>query len=57
MQIHFLFVKLRKQLDKHKGKKVYGYLPKPVKATVDEIVAILAHDSSIEKLYDEWNSW
>lgn len=55
MQIHFLFVKLRKQLDKHKGKKVYGYLPKPIKATVDEIVAILAQDSSIEKLYDEWN--
>ena len=55
MQIHFLFVKLRKQLDKHKGKKVYGYLPKPIKATVDEIVAILSHDSSIEKLYDEWN--
>ena len=55
MQIHFLFVKLRKQLDKHKGKKVYGYLPKPIKATVDEIVAILSKDSSIEKLYDEWN--
>lgn len=54
-EIHFLFVKLRKQLDKHKGKKVYGYLPKPVKATVDEIVAILSQDSSIEKLYDEWN--
>lgn len=54
-EIHFLFVKLRKQLDKHKGKRVYGYLPKPVKTTVDEIVAILAQDSSIEKLYDEWN--
>ena len=54
-EIHFLFVKLRKQLDKYKGKKVYGYLPKPIKATVDEIAAILSHDSSIEKLYDEWN--
>ena len=54
-EIHFLFVKLRKQLDKHKGKKVYGYLPKPIKGTVNQIVAILSQDSSIEKLYDEWN--
>ena len=54
-EIHFLFVKLRKQLDQHKGKKVYGYLPKPVKETVNQIVAILSQDSSIEKLYDEWN--
>ena len=54
-EIHFLFVKLRKQLDKHKGKKVYGYLPKPIKETVNQIVTILSHDSSIEKLYDEWN--
>ena len=55
MEIHFLFVKLRKQLDQHKGKKVYGYLPKPIKDTVNQIVTILSHDSSIEKLYDEWN--
>ena len=54
-EIHFLFVKLRKQLDKHKGKKVYGYLPKPIKETVNQIVTILSQDSSIEKLYDEWN--
>ena len=54
-EIHFLFVKLRKQLDKHKGKKVYGYLPRPIKETVNQIVTILSHDSSIEKLYDEWN--
>ena len=54
-EIHFLFVKLRKQLDKHKGKKVYGYLPKSIKETVNQIVAILSQDSSIEKLYDEWN--
>ena len=55
MEIHFLFVNLRKQLDQHKGKKVYGYLPKPIKDTVNQIVTILSHDSSIEKLYDEWN--
>ena len=54
-QLQFLFVKLRKQLDQHKGKKVYGYLPKEIKATVNEIVAHLASESAIEELYKEWD--
>ena len=54
-QIQFLFVKLRKLLDQHKGKKVYGYLPKPIKATVNEIVAHLSAEPAIEELYKEWN--
>ena len=54
-QLQFLFVKLRKQLDRHKGKKVYGYLPKPIKATVNEIVAQLSAEPAIEELYKEWN--
>ena len=54
-QLQFLFVKLRKQLDQHKGKKVYGYLPKPIKATVNEIVVQLSAEPSIEELYKEWN--
>ena len=54
-QLRFLFVKLRKQLDQHKGKKVYGYLPKQIKATVNEIVAHLASEPAIEELYEEWN--
>ena len=54
-QLQFLFVKLRKQLDLHKGKNVYGYLPKPIKATVNEIVAQLSTEPVIEKLYKEWN--
>ncbi len=54
-QFQFLFVKLRKQLDMHKGKKVYGYLPKSIKATVNEIVVHLASEPSIEELYKEWN--
>ena len=53
--LQFLFVKLRKQLDRHKGKKVYGYLPKEIKATVNEIVAQLSAEPSIEELYKEWN--
>ena len=54
-QLQFLFVKLRKQLDQHKGKKVYGYLPKQIKATVNEIVAQLSTEPTIEELYKEWN--
>ena len=53
--LQFLFVKLRKQLDQHKGKKVYGYLPKGIKATVNEIVVHLASEPAIEELYKEWN--
>jgi hypothetical protein len=53
--LQFLFVKLRKQLDQHKGKKVYGYLPKEIKATVNDIVSHLATEPAIEELYKEWN--
>ena len=55
-QLQFLFAKLRKQLDQHKGKKVYGYLPKEIKTTVNEIVAYLSAEPSIEELYKEWNN-
>ena len=54
-QLQFLFMKLRKQLDQHKGKKVYGYLPKQIKTTVNEIVALLSSEPSIEELYKKWN--
>ena len=54
-QFQFLFVKLRKQLDMHNGKKVYGYLPKQIKATVNEIVTHLSAEPAIEELYKEWN--
>lgn len=54
-QIQFLLVKLRKQLDKYQGKKVFGYLPKSIKATVNEIVEILSAEPSIAELYKDWN--
>ena len=54
-QLQFLFVKLRTQLEQHKGKKLYGYLPKAIKATVNEIVAQLSAEPAIEELYKEWN--
>ena len=41
-------------LDKHKGKKVYGYLSKKNKDMVDEIVKIVAEDEKISELYDLW---
>ena len=50
-----LLQKLRDQLKKHSGKKVYGYLPKEIKATVDQIVTALAKDEGIAQLYKEWN--
>ena len=53
--LQFLFVKLRRQLDQHKGKKVYGYLPKEIKATVNDIVSHLATEPAIKELYKEWN--
>ncbi len=54
-QLEFLFFNLAKQLKFVKGKKVYGYLPKEVKDTVDKIVAELAKDADIAKLYSKWN--
>ncbi len=41
-------------LDKHKGKKVYGYLSKKNKDLVDEIVKMVARDKKIAELYDLW---
>lgn len=41
-------------LDKHKGKKVYGYLSKKNKDMVDEIVKMVARDEKIVELYDLW---
>ena len=46
--------KLYEQLQTAKGKKVYGYLPKEVKQTVDDIFSLLAQDKNIEDLYDKW---
>ena len=50
-----LMQQLARQLREVKGKKVYSYLPKDVKKTVDLIVAQLAKDEGIAELYREWN--
>lgn len=46
--------KLHEQLQNANGKKVYGYLPKEVKQTVDDIFGMLAKDERITKLYEKW---
>ena len=50
-----LYSQLVGQLSGYKGQKVYGYLPKSIKQTVDAIVAELAKDERIAELYAEWN--
>ena len=42
------------QLETVKGKKSYGYLPKSVKKTVDEIVDKLEELPAVQKCYDQW---
>lgn len=41
-------------LDKHTGKKIYGYLSKKNRDLVDEIVKMVANDEKIIELYDLW---
>lgn len=53
-QIEQLILKLRSQLQNSKGKKLYGYLQPNVKKTVDLIVAELAKNPVLKKMYDEW---
>ena len=45
---------LSEKLEKHKGKKVYGYLPKETKALVNEIVKMLGNDPQLSQLYEAW---
>ena len=52
----FLISQLTEQLKKHKGKKLYGYLQKDIKNTVNAIIKELAKDSRIANFYAEWNN-
>ena len=45
---------LSAQLETVKGKKSYGYLPKPVKKTVDEVVDRLEELPVVHECYDQW---
>ena len=54
-EMQVLFETLQKQLRDYTGKKVYGYLPKNIKETVNKIVAEFAKDEDVAELYAEWN--
>ena len=49
-----LFQTLVTQLDGYRGKRVYGYLPKPIKETVNKIVDELAKEPTVSQMYDAW---
>ncbi|MGM9588226.1 MAG: MobP3 family relaxase [Candidatus Limivicinus sp.] len=53
-RIEELLIQLADRLSRTTGKKVYGYLKPDVKAIVDQIVAELAGDENIRRLYDLW---
>lgn len=53
-RIEALLVQLSDKLSRISGKKVYGYLKPETKAIVNEIVAELAKDKRIKKLYELW---
>lgn len=48
------FVELAKRMQSVKGKRVYGYLPKSVKAMVKKVVDLLEKDMDIERIYELW---
>ena len=45
---------LAEKLKKHKGKKVYGYLPKSIKNLVNGVVDEIMKDEDLRQLYDLW---
>lgn len=53
-QLEQLILKLQSQLKNSKGKKVYGYLQPNVKKTVNDIVAVLAQNPVLKKMYEQW---
>ncbi|MBQ8981602.1 MAG: hypothetical protein IJ077_08350, partial [Eubacterium sp.] len=48
-------LELAMQLQTVSGKKQYGYLPKGIKKTVDNILKMLSQEPEISELYSEWN--
>lgn len=49
-----LLLKLSRQLQNHKGKKVYGYLPQAGRNLVNAVVDELAKNPEIAAIYDLW---
>jgi len=53
-EIEQKMAQLAEQLETVKGKKSYGYLSKPVKKTVDEVVDKLEELQVVRACYDQW---
>lgn len=53
-KVDSLLYELSKQLEVVQGKKLYGYLPKEIKATVDRIIDEVSNDPTVQKLFDAW---
>ena len=53
-EVEELMQTLSAQLKTVKGKKSYGYLPKSVKKTVDEVVERLEELPVVKQCYDQW---
>ena len=57
LEILAIMEMLSEKLQRHKGKKVYGYLDKNTKALVKDIVKMLGADEQISAMYDGWYSY
>ena len=53
-EVESLMMTLASQLETVKGKKKYGYLPKDVKSTVDEIVNQMEQFPAVDDCYQTW---
>ena len=54
--VEMLMLQLSRELKNASGKKVYGYLKKPLKAQVDAIVDELAKVPAVAECYEVWNT-
>ena len=52
--VEMLIEKLTNELGDYTGRKVYGYLPKPIKNIVDAIVDEIAKEEKVSSLYSLW---
>ena len=53
-EVESLMIRLVSQLESVQGKKKYGYLPKDIKSTVDEIVNQMERFPAVDDCYQVW---
>ncbi len=52
--VETMLIKLSEELERHKGRKAYGYLSAQAKSLVNAIVEELSADERIKELYELW---